>query len=90
VVQDLGPGVVDGSSFQRKSIIKEWDGVKTEDFKIFYISTDLGPYFSWFLRQQKFGCPSFRWSDNKILLLRQKSTKIGPKSVEMSGPTQTA
>jgi hypothetical protein len=53
VVQDLKHGVADDSSFQRKSIIKEWDGVKTEDFKFFYISTDLGPYFSWFVWRKK-------------------------------------
>jgi hypothetical protein len=48
VVQDLEYGVVDYWSFQRKSIIKNWDGNKTKDFKIFYISTLLGLDFSWF------------------------------------------
>jgi hypothetical protein len=32
VVQELEYGVVDDSSFQRKSIIEESDGVKTKDF----------------------------------------------------------
>jgi hypothetical protein len=40
--------VLEDSSFQRKTIIKEWDGVKTKDFKFFYISAHLGPDFSWF------------------------------------------
>ncbi len=75
VVQDLEHDVIHDSSFQRKRIIKEWDRVKTKDFKFFYISTHLGPDFSWFLCQQQklraFGL-SFWWLEKQIFVVNTK------------------
>jgi hypothetical protein len=78
-------GVVHDSSFQRKSEIKEWEeGVKTEDFKFFYISTHLWPDFSWFLCQQQ----KFRWSlilitsQTNFCSLHKNQLKSGHKLVE--------
>jgi hypothetical protein len=63
--------------FHRKSIIKEWDEAKTENFKFFFISSHLGSDFSWFLCQQqklreeqKFGSTPF---DNETTNFRQNS-----------------